>query len=162
MDPNPCRSACLENGTRSRRSGFRSSSPCLGPRHGRWRGVFLSLLLCAILSVVGCSHGNLPPLGRVHGKVTLNGKPLASALVVFHPAKGHISCATTDGDGNYDLIFIRQEHGVLVGKHRVEVSTQPPEDFRKEIVPAHYNSKTTLEEDVVAGENEIDLDLTSS
>ncbi len=95
----------------------------------------------------------------MYGKVKLHGSPLPNALVVFHPPKGHISCATTDGEGHYDLILIRQEHGAVVGKHRVEISTQPPEDFRKEIVPDCYNRKTTLEREVVAGNNEIDFDL---
>ena len=119
----------------------------------------MALLLGAIVPVAGCGRSDGPPRGQVRGKVTLDGKPLPGALVVFHPPKGHISYASTDGEGRYDLIFIREEHGALVGKHHVEISTRPPEDFRKEIVPERYNKNTTLEQEVVAGGNEIDFDL---
>jgi hypothetical protein len=92
----------------------------------------------------------------------LDGKPLPGALVVFHPAKGRISYDTTDSEGHYDLIFIRKDHGAIIGKHRVEISTQPPEDVEKEIVPECYNTNTTLEHEVTAGSNEINFDLNSN
>jgi hypothetical protein len=117
------------------------------------------LLLCALLPVAGCSHSVYPPLGRVQGKVTLRGGPLGGALVVFHPAKGHISSAITDAQGHYDLVFVREEHGAIVGKHRVEITTLVSEDSRQELVPACYNKNTTLEKEVVRGGNEINFDL---
>ncbi len=53
----------------------------------------------------------------------------------------------------------------MVGRHRVTVNTACAEGaaakFDKEKVPAKYNSKTTLEEEVTRGRNEIDLPLTS-
>ncbi len=159
MDATPYRPECLEDGVRFRRSGLRGFSQCLGLRRGRLPGVLVYSLLCALLPLAGCGHSDHPPLGRVHGKVTLNGSPLPSALVIFHPPKGHISCNITDGEGHYDLIFIRQEHGAIVGKHRVEITTQASEELRKELVPAKYNKKSVLEKEVVAGENEINFDL---
>ena len=109
------------------------------------RGVLVSLSLCAILAIAGCGQSDHPPLGRVSGKVTLNDKPLPGALVIFHPAKGHISCDTTNAEGHYDLVFIRDEHGAIVGKHRVEITTLASEDARKELVPERYNKSNAQE-----------------
>jgi hypothetical protein len=156
VDPEP--SDGLERGARIGGPGFRGLFR-FGRCRGRLHGAVLSLLLLAILPLTGCGHGDHPPLGRVHGKVTLHGKPLPGALVVFHPPKGHISSDTTDADGNFDLIYLRDQHGAIVGKHRVEISTQPPEDFRKEIVPAKFNRNTTLEKEVSGSDNPIDFDL---
>ena len=77
---------------------------------------------------------------------------------MFHPDKGRISCGSTDADGHYDLVFLRDMLGAIVGKHRVRISTLS-EDCRKELVPACYNTKSTLEKEVVSGNNEIDFDL---
>ena len=117
--------------------------------------------LLGIACSTGCGRSDRPPLGRVQGKVTLNGRPLPNALVVFQPTKGRISCDTTNGEGHYDLVFLREVRGAIVGKHRIQITTQAPEDFRKEIVPACYNTKMTLEREVAASDNEINFDLTS-
>jgi len=116
----------------------------------------------AILPAAGCGHGDGPPLGHVHGTVTLDGKPLPRALVAFHPPKGRVASDITDSDGHYDLVYIRQEHGALVGKNRVRITTQVGEEVHKELVPAHYNTKSGVEKDVVAGDNRIDFDLQSN
>ena len=49
-----------------------------------------------------------------------------------------------------------------MGKHCVQITTDVGEDFREELVPARYNTKTGLEKEVVAGDNEIDFDLQSN
>jgi len=128
-------------------------------RPRRSRSVQATALAVALLTLAGCGHGDRPDLGQVHGTVTLNGKPLAGAQVVFRPRAGHISCAMTDANGSYDLVYIRRDHGALLGKHRVQISTLLPEMSRKEVVPACYNSRTILEREVAAGKNAIDFDL---
>jgi hypothetical protein len=118
-----------------------------------------ALVAGAILPLAGCGRGNRPNLAPVHGTVTLNGKLLPDAQVVFHPRTGHASCAMTDSDGHYDLIYLRQEHGALVGTHKVEISTLLPDESRKEVVPVRYNKKSELVREVVPGKNEINFDL---
>ena len=126
-----------------------------------WRSRLIpaALLACAILLLAGCGRRNGPNLGLVHGIVTLKGKPLADAQVVFQPSNGHISCAMTDSDGHYDLIYLRNEHGAIVGSHKVQISTLLPDEGRKEVVPARYNKKSELEREVASGKNEINFDL---
>jgi hypothetical protein len=117
------------------------------------------MIACALLPLGGCGRSDRPPIGQVQGTVLLRGKPLASADVVFRPVKGRVSYATTDANGHYDLIYLRQDHGAIVGMHKVQIFTQSPGNVRKEIVPACYNSKSTLQKEVVAGKNEINFDL---
>ncbi len=138
---------------------FDGFSRCPGAGRARLGRVLLALVLAALLPVAGCGQSDHPPLGRVSGKVTLNGKPLPGALVIFHPPKGHISCDTTDAEGHYDLVFMREEHGAIVGKHRVEITTLASETSTKELVPERYNKKTTLEKEVASGSNDFDFDL---
>ena len=56
---------------------------------GGSRGWSLSLLLCAILSavVLGCNSEKIPGLGQVTGIVTMDGKPLPEATLVFTPTE---------------------------------------------------------------------------
>jgi hypothetical protein len=96
-------------------------------------------------------------LGQVKGAVTLNGKPLAGVLVVFRPAKGHISCATTDRDGRYNLVYLRDDPGAIVGQHRVRIAPVAPEDSRHFVAPDW--SKKIVQREVVAGKNEINFEL---
>ena len=48
---------------------------------------FATVVICGIgLGLVGgCNKSDLPSLGKVEGHVTLDGKPVAGATVVFEP-----------------------------------------------------------------------------
>jgi hypothetical protein len=122
----------------------------------RSRANWIALIAFTILPLAGCGHGDRPPLGQVQGTVRLNGKPLASADIVFRPVKGRVSYGTTDANGHYDLTYLRQDRGAVVGKHRVQIF---PGKVTKEAVPACYNTKSTLQKEVAAGKNEINFDL---
>lgn len=146
-----------------------------------------AFLLCLSMTI-GCGESG-PSLGKVTGKVTLDGKPVANAIVSFVPEDGRrASSATTNADGIYNLAYISQE-GAVIGKHKVsvtstpEATTQTMEDIPsddpryaemmqsrqsdyntgkvKEKIPASYNSKTELVYEVKSGSNTIDLPLTS-
>jgi Carboxypeptidase regulatory-like domain len=90
----------------------------------------------------------------VQGKVTLNGKPLAGAMVVFIPEGGGPEAgAFTDAEGNFRLNG-RKTEGTLPGEYRVIVSKKewppgvtPPDPTKmtfdsvkakRETVPANY------------------------
>jgi len=119
--------------------------------------------LCVfILVFCGCSQSDRPRLGTVHGRVTLDGKPLADACVGFKPSGPfRASSANTDAQGHYELVYIRDIKGAAIGKHQVFFSTNNPLHHNVEIVPAKYNKQTTLEAEVKAGDNELNFDLTS-
>lgn len=89
------------------------------------RGRVVGLLLLALPLMVGCSQEL--PYGEVEGVVTLDGKPLQHAEVVFMPdpergTKGRRSVSLTDKDGRYRIASDLGRDGAPVGVHRVIVN----------------------------------------
>lgn len=126
-----------------------------------WFGA--SLLLA--VSVAGCGGGR-PDLGQVEGTVTLDGQPLANAVVQFQPeAEGRPSLGTTDSSGHYKLMFTRDTPGAMIGKHKVRIELAESDDEAESEpalqVPEKYNAETELSEEVTAGTQTIDFTLTS-
>jgi hypothetical protein len=85
----------------------------------------LGLVLAA---VVGCGDGG-PTLVPVHGRVTLDGKPLVGKFVPDPGTPGHGAGANTDQGGNYTLLAVRpgatrDMPGTPAGAYRVVV-TEP-------------------------------------
>ncbi len=122
-----------------------------------------SLLIFTLLATVlfSACGGQGPKLGRVQGTVTLDGQALKHAAVLFEPKSGgHASMAVTDNSGHYELIYLRDAKGALIGSHNVKISTAS-EDDPKERIPARYNKQTTLTAEVVGGANEHNFHLTS-
>lgn len=130
------------------------------------------VLIFAIALVAGCGGGDLPELGRVTGRVTLDGTPLEAATIRFTPEKGRTSTGITDAEGHYELYYIHSERGALIGRHAVAISTYQPgeadfdgtgEPFREapERIPAKYNESTILNADVKPEANTFDFDLSS-
>jgi hypothetical protein len=130
------------------------------------KNYFVGLLLIG-LSIVGCGEAvKMPPLGQVKGVVTMDGQPLANAVVSFEPAKGRPSGATTNAEGKYELIYVETTRGALVGEHAVRITTyveegSPQAQTFKETIPKKYNLKSELKENVKAGSNKIDFNLES-
>ena len=126
----------------------------------RCRWVIVGLTMWG-LSCGGCG-GDRPQLGEVTGRVTLDGRPLAEARVTFCPAEGTAgreSVGFTDAEGNYTLVYIRDIPGASVGRHTVRVSR---EVNGAERVPQRYNIRSELNYEVVAGAQEINLELVSN
>lgn len=122
----------------------------------------LAAACCTSLIVVaGCGgSGDRPALGRVHGRVTLGGKPLAHAGIAFQPkTNGRESFGTTDANGEYELTYLGQVKGAGLGENSVRITTQKTNDPKTETVPAKYNTATTLRFDVKAGDQEANFDL---
>ncbi|QEG14278.1 carboxypeptidase regulatory-like domain-containing protein [Gimesia maris] len=121
--------------------------------------------LSCMLTACGGAPDDQPKLAPVSGTVTMDGAPLAGAFVRFYPTSGRASAAKTNEEGKYELVFIRDEMGAVLGKHTVKISTLDEEndpfgDQGSETVPEKYNKKTTLEATVTEGDNTIDFDLT--
>ena len=128
------------------------------------RRTFLLAFLATALA--GCCGGG-PTLGRVEGKVTLDGQPLANAKVEFQPSNNAPSYGTTDAQGHYELVFAPEQFGAIPGEHVVRITTyrasnEPGStEVIEESVPAIYNSESTLRKTVTKGEQVIDLALTT-
>lgn len=110
-------------------------------------------LIPLILLLVGC--GSPYEVAPVSGTVTMNGKPLDNAVVVFqpdgnkeHPNPGPSSGGRTDSQGRFTLQIEPEKPGAVVGKHRVLVwthmdATDDAQEFQ-ETIPPRYNMESEL------------------
>lgn len=118
-------------------------------------------------STAGC--GGNEDLAGVHGTVTMDGEPLADALVTFAPVEpGRPAAGRTDEQGRYELVFSRDAEGALIGEHIVSISTYnvvPGEGDSEKVVPervpAKYNVNSQEKVTVEKGSNEFNFDLDS-
>lgn len=128
------------------------------------RGTAVVLILLA--GTLGCGGSDGPELATVRGRVTLGGKPLAEATVLFVPEAGRASTGVTDKDGHYELGYTRDRNGAVLGKHQVQIGTYVHENEEgetvPETVPARYNVQSELTREVKAGKNEINFELDAS
>lgn len=121
-------------------------------------GIFL--LMMALMLQVGCGPSG-PDIARVQGTVTMDGKPLPNAIIMFVPVGGRPSVSETDANGKYVLEFSGGRKGAIPGINRVEINTgrlayeKDGKNYPavKESVPVQYNRLTTLEFNVEAGKN---------
>ena len=127
------------------------------------------VLAVALASTCACRSrpGDQPDLGTVTGVVTMDGAPLAGALVSFAPEEGRASQAVTDAEGRYELVYVGNTKGAKVGPHKVYITTYIADDSDpdarkiKETIPAKYHMSTTLTADVKDGKNTFDFKLES-
>lgn len=142
----------------------------------------LGSLIVPILLSTGCGHSG-PDVEMVGGLVSLDGKPLADATVIFAPIEdaGLTAVGRTDSDGRFRLSArkgTRYGQGTVVGEYRVVMSKletfdepesppdQPPDEYvePKELLPKLYTSETTtpFRATVVKGTNEFTFALESN
>jgi hypothetical protein len=141
----------------------------------------LILLGIAVLAA-GCGGSKDLPRGPVRGRVTLNGKPVAGATIVFESkGVGVAQTATLDSDGRYEFASYGAS-GLPASLYKVSVSAgrfmQPGEEIpmvapaakgapapEKKVsvaIPDKYAKADTsgLTADVKAGDNQaFDFDL---
>ncbi|MFG0239925.1 MAG: carboxypeptidase-like regulatory domain-containing protein [Gimesia chilikensis] len=133
-----------------------------------WKLFCLSTLsLCLTVGCGDSAGSDQPDLGTVSGVVTMDGKPLPAVTVTFTPTEGRPSNGVTDEEGHYELGYLRDTMGAVIGTHKVSISTPqdaptPPGQTYKDPIPAKYNAQTTLTEEVKAGDNTIDFKLESN
>jgi len=104
---------------------------------------------------------SLPELAPVTGVVTLDGQPLEGAIVSFEPDDLNVdrreSRGVTGSDGRYELYYIDDVKGAVLGTLRVRISKLG--DDERPVVPDRYNSKTELSANVQPGDNSFDFSL---
>jgi len=117
-------------------------------------------MVCALLVIVLSSTGCYSEfdLGDVQGLVTVDGKPKAGVILSFKQREGvRPSGGTSDADGNYRLVFNRENAGALVGINQVSVLAE--DNLAKKL--GHPQSTLLVKEvEVKRGSNTIDLELT--
>jgi hypothetical protein len=129
--------------------------------------------------LAGCGSRH-PPLGKVHGTVTVNNKSLTQGRICFIPATGRPALGQIGSDGKYELTTYDSGDGAAVGEHRVtieavEVVNAPktmadefaqaakraPAQTLKWLAPERYSQiqSSQLATDVKTGTNQIDFNL---
>lgn len=133
---------------------------------------------CCLLWIVGAcflagcgGRGDRPQLGTVTGTVYLDDKPLPNVVVMFSPTSGKTSVGRTNERGQYELSYLERVKGANIGTHTIMIQTYGEDELQElrgasekpveEPIPAKYNSKSTLKEEVKQGKNVIDFRLES-
>lgn len=137
-----------------------------------------AFMVCAFaILATGCGSSEFD-LAPVSGIVTLDGKPVAGARVIFEPQRtgqdalsaGPGSDGLTSEDGRYSLVTsVGEQPGAVVGAHTVMISTYMAKSdrsrdastvVRKEEIPPRYLEPGAIAFDVPAGGSEhADFDL---
>jgi hypothetical protein len=123
-------------------------------------------LLLPLLFLLATGCGGPHKTAPVSGRVTLNGKPLANAAVLFQPIAtsgnnepGPGSAGTTDADGRYTLSLVgKKTKGAVIGKHKVQITRMAQESDSSDDRPKPFKRPsrrrgrdTQLEFEVPAG-----------
>jgi hypothetical protein len=129
--------------------------------------VYFGITFAIALVCAGCQPKS--SVGRVHGTVTLDNKPLASGNIATLPDAGRGAHGVIK-DGKFELGTEGDSDGAVIGKHKVAVVAREPSQGTgpeaapgKLLVPEKYTSPTTseLSIDVKAGDNTPNLELKS-
>ncbi len=123
----------------------------------------LRLLFCCLASFVlltGCAKSGAE-IAPVTGRITLDGKPLAFAIITFQSEGKSAASSGTDKDGRYELMYKRGVNGAPVGLNRVTILPGPDPFPRRLVIPPSYNSESKLHADVKPGPNVFNFDLKS-
>ena len=84
------------------------------------------LVAIPILVAAGCGSVGELPLGRVTGRVTYQGKPLAGWIIYFVPQRGPSASGVIDEEGHYTLTTRSSGDGAVVGTHTVYFAPPSP------------------------------------
>ncbi len=129
--------------------------------------------MLAGLFILGCSGEPRPSLAKVHGKVSLQGKPLTSGRILFVPSKAsegelsHPASGKIGDDGSFTLTSYDDGDGAMIGEHKVAVivtsapGAKAPGTTVKSPVPKQFADPETtpLRKKVEPGDNAIDINL---
>ncbi len=130
---------------------------------------FIALLFVgAVLASGGCTSGSKQV--AVKGTVHFDGSPVEEGSISFFPEDGEArkaSAAIINGE-----FAIPAERGPAPGKFKVEISWMRKTgkkipsadpgieiDERKEVIPAKYNTASTLLRDITSGDNTLEIRL---
>jgi hypothetical protein len=116
--------------------------------------------VAALVAVAGCGGGGAAddrPRQEVSGTVTLDGRPLASGSIQFQPSSAQegVVAGALITDGKYS---IPRDQGLVPGTYSVSISSVessspppgppgpsgPPSQGPQDLVPAKYNTQSTL------------------
>jgi hypothetical protein len=114
-----------------------------------------------MVALAGCGRTG-PEVAPVSGRVTLDGRPLESADLMFQVEGKSPGVGRTDQDGRYELMYKRGVAGTPIGSNRVAITVSSELVSNPPPIPARYNTQTELTAEVQPGEDNVfNFDLTS-
>ena len=127
-----------------------------------------NLIPLALLFLTGCAPAG-PVCYPVRGQVFFDGKPVAEALVVLHPASGNVEgnqkpMAQTDEQGRFALTTYAPDDGAPSGEYTITVTLRAQQMIGEELVrsganllpPRYAEAKTSgLRSEVLEGTNDM-------
>ena len=128
------------------------------------RPTLFSLTLLLSVIALGCEPAPADQ-ARVHGTVTVNGRPLRGGTIVFVPDRqrgnrGDVAQAAVGEDGRFEL---RGKHGMgaVPGWHRITVAPRPDAaDLVQRMEKFRYPDQSGLTREVKAGtDNSFDIHI---
>jgi len=120
-----------------------------------------TIVVAFLILIAGCGKSG-PQIAPVHGRIKLDGQPLAGADIRFQPdGPERPSVGRTDGEGHYTLMFKRGQPGAIVGPHTVRIWVSPEVVRNPPIIAARFDTKSELLREVKLGDNEFDFDVTT-
>jgi hypothetical protein len=104
---------------------YGANYPFLSPHPGGAQIVMGCLMvLLVVIAAEGCQRRHWRSLGTAHGRVTLQGKPVAADTITFENAAEGVALSAAIGpDGSYRMKS-HEGDGLPVGKYRVAIMPQ--------------------------------------
>jgi hypothetical protein len=131
-----------------------------------WRLSLARFFVATGLAAIGCSASSDDlPREAVSGTITLDGQPIAGGSIQFAPAADSVGPQVGGGSPIANGQFsIPRENGLVPGAYKVSINagdakreeqTKGPVrkglGLAKELIPAKYNSQTTLSAEIKKG-----------
>jgi hypothetical protein len=131
-----------------------------------------ALVLIALFPLFAGCGADGPEIASVVGSVTLDDHPVEGAMIYFEPvAGGRSSTALTDAEGQYELKYIGDRMGALLGDHQVRITKFRKKTFDDngkvadkgvpEQFPKTANTQSTLTAKVEDKDNVVDFAIKS-
>jgi hypothetical protein len=110
-------------------------------------------LSCGLLFVflIGCGRSQYPETAHVEGTVTLDGRPIENATIIFAPNNSRASRGRTNERGEYTLTFKKRIPGAVLGDHQVSISKYVPDNSKSAVAYSNAMHKRQRTLDLAAG-----------
>ncbi|HEY2828186.1 MAG TPA: hypothetical protein VGJ04_11360 [Pirellulales bacterium] len=114
-------------------------------------------LVFALVLTAGCNSSGVK-IGAVTGRITKNGKPQAKISVYLTPVEGgRPSEGLTNENGEYQMVYTRDQMGALVGKQRLTITTAAK--IKNGDIVSPGSELVSKEVEITSGSNVFDFDL---
>ena len=128
--------------------------------------VNLAICLVSCLFLIGCDSART--LGRVSGRVSLDGQPCGGLIVVFACAEQRAFITAAVGEDGRYTVQMAEGYGLPLGTYEVSIRPAPPANWdrppRTVQIPSRYRDAKSsgLNLTVEEGDNQFDIPMTTN